>query len=198
MLENLFTSRVRVRLLTLFFTHPTETYYIRQIARLTGETYNNVRKELQNLTKLGLIKAERRANSLYYQANINHFLFSELKSIILKTEGVGDLLRKTLERLGQIRVAFIYGSTAKGNELALSDVDLMVIGDVNLDVLDNVVDRIEEKIGRSVNYTLFSIEEWRQRVAQRQSFVTDVLNHEKIFLIGDQSDLSTLITGSPD
>jgi len=78
MLERLFTSRVRVRLLTLFLTHPTEAFYIRQIARLTGETYNNVRQELQNLAQLGLILSERRANATYYRANVEHFLFPEL------------------------------------------------------------------------------------------------------------------------
>ena len=80
MLEKLFTSRVRVRLLTLFLTHPTEALYIRQIARLTGETYNNVRQELQNLAQLGLILRERRANATYYWANVEHFLFPELIS----------------------------------------------------------------------------------------------------------------------
>jgi predicted transcriptional regulator len=80
MLEKLFTSRVRVRLLTLFLTHPTEALYIRQIARLTGETYNNVRQELQNLAQLGLILSERRANATYYWANVEHFLFPELIS----------------------------------------------------------------------------------------------------------------------
>ena len=85
MLERLFTSRVRVRLLTLFVTHPTEPFYIRQISRITGETYNNVRLELRNLSELGLIQEERRANAIYYKANGEHFLFPELKLLILKT-----------------------------------------------------------------------------------------------------------------
>ena len=111
MLERLFTSRVRVRLLTLFLIHPTEAFYIRQIARLTGETYNNVRQELQNLAQIGLILSERRANATYYWANVEHFLFPELKRIILKTEALGDRLREALSTLGDIRVAFIYGGS---------------------------------------------------------------------------------------
>jgi len=198
MLERLFTSRVRVRLLTLFLTHPTETFYIRQIARLTGETYNNVRQELQNLDELGLILSERRANATYYRANVEHFLFSELKRLILKTEAAGDRLREALSTLGDIRVAFIYGSTARGTELASSDIDLMVIGNVGLEALDGVIDRIEEEIGRTVNYTLFGVEEWQERVTQGHSFVADVLTHEKIFLIGDEDDLSALGTGGTD
>ena len=198
MLERLFTSRVRVRLLTLFLTHPTEAFYIRQIARLTGETYNNVRQELQNLAQLGLILSERRANATYYQTNVEHFLFPELKRIILKTEAVGDRLRQALAALGNVRVTFIYGSTARGTEVASSDIDLMVIGEVDLDALDGTIDSIEEELGRTVNYTLFSAGEWQERVAQGHSFVTDVLTHEKIFLIGDENDLSALGTGRTD
>jgi len=99
-LEKLFTSKVRVRLLTLFISRPAEAFYIRQIARLTGETYNNVRQELQNLAQLGLTLSECRANAIYYRANVEHFLFPELKRIILKTEAVGDRLREALTALG--------------------------------------------------------------------------------------------------
>ena len=198
MLERLFTSRVRVRLLTLFLTHLTEAFYIRQIARLTGETYNNVRQELQNLAQLGLLLSERRANATYYRANVEHFLFPELKRLILKTEAVGDTLREALSALADVRVAFIYGSTARGTEMASSDIDLMVVGNVDLDALDGAIDRIEEEIGRTVNYTLFEVEEWQERVTQGHSFVTDVLTHEKVFLIGDEDDLSALGTGGTD
>jgi predicted nucleotidyltransferase len=198
MLERLFTSRVRVRLLILFLTHPGEAFYIRQIVRLTGETYNNVRQELQNLAQLGLILSERRANATYYQANVQHLLFPELKRIVLKTEAVGDRLREALTGLRDIRVAFIYGSTAKGTESPSSDVDLMVIGEVDLDALDRAIDSIEEEIGRTVNYTLFRVEEWQKRVAQGHSFLTDVLTHDKIFVIGDEDELSALGTGRAD
>jgi len=198
MLEKLLTSRVRVRLLTLFLTHPGEAFYIRQIVRLTGETYNNVRQELKNLAQLGLILAERRANAAYYQANTDHFLFPELKRIILKTEAVGDRLREVLSSLGDIWVAFIYGSTAKGTEAPSSDIDLMIIGDVELSALDSAIDRIEEEIGRAVNYALFGVQEWQKRVAQGHSFLTDLLTHEKIFLIGDEDELSALGAGRAD
>jgi predicted nucleotidyltransferase/predicted transcriptional regulator with HTH domain len=196
MLESLFTSRVRVRLLTLFLTHPAEAFYIRQITRLTGETYNNVRQELQNLAQLGLILSERRANATYYRANVEHFLFPELKRIILKTEAVGDRLREALLTLGDIQVAFIYGSTARGTEVASSDIDLMVIGKVDLDALDRAIDSIEEELGRTVNYALFDVEEWRERVHQRHSFAVDVLTHKKVFLIGDEDDLPLGASGT--
>jgi len=195
MLERLFTSRVRVRLLTLFITHPSESFYIRQITRITGETYNNIRQELQNLAALGFIQGERQANALYYKVNTEHFLFPEIKILILKTEAVGDRLREALSRLGNIQVAFLYGSTAKGTDFPSSDIDLMVIGEVNLDVLDKMINTIEEEIGRTVNYTLFSAKEWQNRVKQRNSFVKDVLIHKKIFLLGDINDLSAIGKG---
>jgi predicted nucleotidyltransferase len=195
MLERLFTSRVRVRLLTLFITHPSESFYIRQITRITGETYNNIRQELQNLAALGFIQEERQANALYYKVNTEHFLFPEIKILILKTEAVGDRLREALSTLGNIQVAFLYGSTAKGTDFPSSDIDLMVIGEVNLDVLDKMINTIEEEIGRTVNYTLFSAKEWQNRVKQRNSFVKDVLIHKKIFLLGDINDLSAIGKG---
>jgi predicted nucleotidyltransferase len=195
MLERLFTSRVRVRLLTLFITHPSESFYIRQITRITGETYNNIRQELQNLAALGFIQEEWQANALYYKVNTEHFLFPEIKILILKTEAVGDRLREALSTLGNIQVAFLYGSTAKGTDFPSSDIDLMVIGEVNLDVLDKMINTIEEEIGRTVNYTLFSAKEWQNRVKQRNSFVKDVLIHKKIFLLGDINDLSAIGKG---
>jgi len=198
MLDRLFTSRVRVRLLTLFVTRPTEAFYIRQITRLTGETYNNVRQELQNLAELGLILGERRANAIYYRANPEHFLFPELKSIILKTEAIGDVLREKLATLGNVRLAFVYGSTAKGTELASSDIDLMLIGEVDLDELDRIVDQVEEELGRTVNYTVFDEREWRDRVAGAHSFAMDILTHEKVFLIGEEDDLSAIGAGGAD
>ena len=195
MLERLFTSRVRVRLLTLFITHPSESFYIRQITRITGETYNNIRQELQNLAALGFIQGERQANALYYKVNTEHFLFPEIKILILKTEAVGDRLREALSTLGNIQAAFLYGSTAKGTDFPSSDIDLMVIGEVNLDVLDKMINTIEEEFGRTVNYTLFSAKEWQNRVKQRNSFVKDVLIHKKIFLLGDINDLSAIGKG---
>jgi predicted nucleotidyltransferase len=104
-------------------------------------------------------------------------------------------LREALSTLGNIQVAFLYGSTAKGTDFPSSDIDLMVIGEVNLDVLDKMINTIEEEIGRTVNYTLFSAKEWQNRVKQRNSFVKDVLIHKKIFLLGDINDLSAVGKG---
>jgi len=198
MLERLFTSKVRVRLLTLFVTHPTEEYYIRQISRITGENYNNVRLELRNLAELGLILAARRANATYYRANTEHFLFPDLKNLVLKTTAVGDRLRDALSELDKVQAAFIYGSTARGTEVSSSDIDLMVIGKVDVDAVHQAIDRIENEIGRTVNYTLFSLEEWQERAAQGHSFVTDILRHDKVFLIGDEDVLSELTPSGTD
>ena len=195
MLERLFTSKVRVRLLTLFLTHPNEAYYIREITRITGATYNNVRLELQNLAELGLILSEHRANATYYRLNVDHFLITDLKNLILKTVAVGDRLREVFFELEGVQLVFIYGSTASGTDLSTSDIDLMIIGQVNLDTLDHTIDHIEEEIGRTVNYTVFSQEEWHERVTQEHSFVMDVLNRDKVFLIGDEGALSELETG---
>ena len=116
----------------------------------------------------------------------------------MKTEAIGDRLREALSTLGDIRVAFIYGSTAKGTEVTSSDIDLMVIGEIDLDTLDRTIDNVEDELGRTVNYTLFSAREWQERVTQENSFVVDILTHEKVFLIGDANDLSALGTSRTD
>ena len=195
MLTKLFTSRVRVRLLTLFLTHPAESFFVREISRLTGENFNNVRKELRNLAEVGLLLCERRANAMYYRANVEHFLFADLKRIVIKTEGMGNRLREALSPLSGIRVAFVYGSTAKGTELASSDIDLVAIGEVNQETLESTIDLIEEELGRPVNHTVFAPGEWGSRVAQRNAFVMDILDNPKVFLIGSENDLSELGSG---
>lgn len=90
MLENLFTSRVRVKLLTLFITHPEEAYYIRQASRLTGETYSNVHHELRNLATVGLLYSERRGSAIFYRANTEHCLFADLKGMVLKGQALSS------------------------------------------------------------------------------------------------------------
>lgn len=192
MLERLMTSRVRVKILTLLLVHPNETYYIRQISRLIAETYNNVRSELINLADLGIVLSEPKANATFYRANEKHFLYGELKRMILKTVAFGDAIAEALSELGDINVAFIYGSVAKNKETQSSDVDLLVIGNVEVDELDSVVSDIEEELCRDVNYTVFSKREWAEKVEQGQTFVNDVLSNPKVFLIGNEYALSAI------
>lgn len=132
MLQDLFSSRVRVRLLTHFFSHPDEQFYARNLTRQIGEHYNAVWQELNNLERIGLLLSEHNGNVKYYRLNPDFPIYEELRRIILKTSGLGQAVREALDRLGTVKWAFIYGSVAAGEEDFLSDVDLMLVGKVDL------------------------------------------------------------------
>ncbi len=131
----------------------------------------------------------RSANIRFYQVNQKHTLYPELKSIIFKTVGLADFLRDSLSKIGEIKVAFIYGSVAKNIEDAMSDIDLMVIGNVDMDSLNDAVSKAEDALGREINFTTFDAKEWRDKLKAKKAFVTDVYKGKKIFLIGNDDEL---------
>jgi len=188
-LDVLLTSSTRARLLTLFLTHPTEEYYLRELSRRTGQSLRAVQHELPRLERLGLLLVRRRGRQRLYRANEEHPLFPDLKRIVYKTAALGDVLREALAGVMGIEAAFVYGSVAKGRERSGSDVDLLVIGKPDPDLLHQAVRKAEETLGREVNLATMSPEEWRSRRASRDAFVAELLKSEKIFLIGDERAL---------
>lgn len=188
-LDELLTSGTRAKLLTLFLTHPTEEYYLRELSRRTGQSLRAVQHELPRLERLGLLIVHRRGRQKLYRANEKHPLFSELKRIVYKTAALGETLRQAIETVEGINVAFVYGSVAKGGERLGSDIDLLVIGRPDADLLHEAVRKAEDALGREVSLATMSPEEWRARRASNDAFVADLLKSEKIFLIGDERAL---------
>jgi predicted nucleotidyltransferase len=191
MLEALFSSRVRVRLLTIFLLNPDSRFHARALAKMIGAQYSAVWKELKNLEQAGLLIAESSANSKSYYVNSHFAILPELRSIILKTAGAGDLIRQELEDLGSIEAAFVYGSFAAGDVDRQSDIDLMLIGKVNLAHLAPIIARLEKNLSRAVNYTAYTSEEWREKQRKHEPFIENVLDSPKIMLIGDEDALRT-------
>ncbi|MDI6716700.1 MAG: nucleotidyltransferase domain-containing protein [Actinomycetota bacterium] len=189
MLSELITSKTRVKILTLFLTHPDERFYFKNLINRLDVPPTGLQSELKKFERIGLLLSKREGNIKFYWVNKNFPIYEELKSIILKTVGLADALREKLSEVGHIDFAFIYGSVAKNLEDARSDIDLMVIGDPDLDVLNDVVSAAEKVLRRDVNYTVFTPKEWKERVAKKDSFVMDVLNNKKIFLIGGEDEL---------
>jgi predicted nucleotidyltransferase len=189
MLQALFSSRVRVKLLTYFFSRPGERCYARELARSLGEHYNAIWEELGNLEQVGLLQSEYAGSARYYHLNLDFPLYPELKSMILKTTGLGETLRAALEQLGTVEAAFVYGSVASGKEDAFSDLDLMLIGEVNLPELAKVVAQLEKQVGRAINYIVFTAQELRQRLADGDPFAENVLTGSRVMLIGDEDGL---------
>ena len=188
-LDELLTSRTRGRLLTIFLTHPTEEFYLRELVRRAGLSLRAVQHELARLERIEIVQSRRQGQHKYYRANEQHPLFADLKRIVYKTTGLGDVLREALEPLKGIETAFVYGSVAKGDERPTSDVDLLLIGAPDADHLHEGIRKAEEALGREVSYVTMSAAEWRERRASRDAFVAEATRSPKIFLIGDERTL---------
>ena len=189
MLQKLFSSRVRVKLLNQFITSPEGRFYIRELERLTGEDYKSIVMELHNLESLGLLRSEKQGNLKYYSLDRNFFLYPELKNIIFKTVGVKGTLARELRKIKGIMYAFIYGSYAKGTEGPRSDIDLMVIGDVEVERLVGSLREPERSLQRKVNYVVFDLPEIQKRFKDKNDFVREVFEEEKVMLIGEEDEL---------
>jgi len=184
MLQKLFTSKTRVKLLTLFMMNPGREMYIREIARSTKENINAVRRELANLEEIGLLKSERKGNLKYYVANEKMPIYNELASIILKTEGVAKELKESLIEIS-VETVFIYGSFASGEATVNSDIDIFIIGEVDEDKLIIKIREIEKTLSREINYVFFTAKEFERKKKSKDPFVLNVLKEPKAMLIGD-------------
>jgi len=185
MLEHLITSKAKRRLLKLFITNPDSDFYTREIAKLTGESPNGVRRELAHLEKVGLVTSRREGNLKYYSLVKDFPFYPELKKIIYATVGLGDYLSAKFKEPRQIELAFIYGSVAKNGETAKSDIDLFIVGEIDESELHNLVSQVEADIRRSINYVLMSKDEFHKRLSEGESFVKRVMKEEKIVLQGN-------------
>lgn len=191
MIEKIFGSRIRAKILGWLFTHPEESFFVRQIATILQEDPTNLSREMSKLENLGILTSKKIGNTKHFQANPHCAFFRELKGLVLKTAGVAGQIKVALERLTGVQFAFIYGSYAKGEEKAHSDVDLMIIGDVDLNQLDPLASSLEKRLGREVNYLLFSQVEFQAKKRAKDGFLMDVLGEVKIMVIGNENELAS-------
>ncbi len=192
MLEKLFSSRARVDVLKLFLLNPDNSYYQRQISTITRKSIRGIQRELENLQKLSLIEKSIEGNRIYYKANRKCPIFEELKRIFFKSAGIAEVLKSSLKGK-RIKSAFIYGSYAKGQESLLSDIDLMVIGDISSKELSGILSDPKKELMREINYAVFPTREFINKVKKKEHFLNSVLNDKKIFIIGDENELKELI-----
>jgi predicted nucleotidyltransferase len=184
MLEYFITSKTKRNLLKLFLTNPEKSFYTREVAKLTGEPLNAVRRELGYLEKSGLLRARREGNRKYFEVVKDFPFFVELKKIIYSTVALGDYLRDRLNDSRLIEVAFIYGSVAKSEERKKSDIDLFVVGRIEEEELHSLISDIEGETGREINYTLMTKEEFVRRNKRNEPFIRRILKEDKMMLKG--------------
>lgn len=183
-------------ILGLLFSHPERAFYLREIARAAGTSPSSLQRELIALSEAGLIGREARGHQVYFRANSASPLFQELRGIVVKTFGVADVLRDALAPLAPaIRVAFIYGSLARGEARAESDVDVMVVGNPSFADVAGRLRSAEAALRRSVNPTVYPAVEFIEKSAAGDPFLATVLAEPKIFLTGDELELRHLTEG---
>ena len=183
-------GKTRRAVLAVLYGHPGEAFYLRELARATGVGLGSVQREVKKLTDAGVIRRTTRGRQVYYEANPDCPIFPELRSLMAKTAGMGDVLRSALGPLAEgVEAAFVYGSMASGEAGPGSDVDLMVVGDVDEMELHEAVGKAEEALGRTVNYTLLSKAEFRRRRREKGGFVSRVLRGPKIGIVGSVDEL---------
>jgi uncharacterized protein len=187
---NVLFGRTRSAVLALLYGHADQSFYTRQIAREAGASVGAVQRELGNLSRVGLVVRNSVGNQVFYQANRGAPVFAEMRALVNKTVGVFHALRSPLEALSKrIVVAFVYGSVARGEETATSDLDLMVVGDAKLDDVLSRLSEVEKTIGRPVNPTVYSVAEFKSKLVNGNHFLNAVLKGKKVFLLGDEDEL---------
>jgi predicted nucleotidyltransferase len=145
------------------------------------------------LQEIGLIEKSVQGNRVYYKANRKCPIFEELKGILFKSTAIAEVLKNDLIKSDAIKVAFIYGSYAKGDEGLLSDIDLLVIGGITSRVLSNLLSKPKRELGREINYAVFNMQEFKKRIRKKDHFLNTILKEKKIFIIGGEDELKKII-----
>lgn len=187
--------KVRQRVLGVLFGNVGKSFYANEVIALAQSGTGAVQRELVALAACGVLSATKIGNQKHYQANAASPVFEELRGLVLKTVGLADVLRAALAPLaGQIELAFVYGSVAKQQDTAQSDVDVLIVS-ASLGYADvfGALDGAASQLARKVNPTLYTPADLAKRVENDNAFVTKVLQQPKIWLIGDalKGDAST-------
>lgn len=192
-MSSILFGKTRRAVLSLLYGHSDESFYLRQIVRVTGAGLGPVQRELKQLTDVGIIHRSVQGRQVYYQANSTSPVFPELKGLITKTAGVAETLQSALAPIAdRISIALVYGSVARGEENHRSDVDLLIIGDVSFTEVVKALRSAQETLGREINPTVYPVDEFRSRITEEHYFIRDVLSGDRVFVIGDEHELKRL------
>lgn len=191
-LSEILSSKIRAEIFHLLFGIVENDLHMREIERRSGHAIGTIQTEFKKLLRLDLVIKRRDGNRVYYRANKDHPLYSDIHSIVLKTIGLTDIFRKVFEGHQEIQIAFIFGSIANHREKASSDVDLMVLGNIGLRQLSKLISGIPNKIGREINPHALSLEEFRKRKSNNDHFIAQVMKSPKIMIVGNKDELKAM------
>lgn len=189
-LSDIITSKVRVKMLELFYSNLTEMYHVRGIVREIGEEINAVRRELENLEKVGILKKEPRGNRIYYFVRLDYPCFGDLLSFVAKSTGLGRVIIDSRSKLGKISTVMFSGKFVRMKPRKKEeDVDILVVGEVVLPELAMIIRAFESKLEREINYTVMTREELDFRKKRRDPFLQGIMAGSRVMIIGDEEEL---------
>lgn len=191
-LENLFRSRAQVLILKLLFLNSSSEFHANDMARKTGLAPSTIAKEMPVIQNIGLALRRTQGNLVFYKINNQSVIYNELKRIFLKFEMLDEIISRNLPK-EKIKYALIYGSFAKGTESQSSDIDLLVIGDVNEDALLRSISKTERTIGREINYLLWKEEEFLERVEKKIPLIKEISKTSVMMIAGDEDEFKRLV-----
>ncbi|HKC05192.1 MAG TPA: hypothetical protein VKC54_04975 [Patescibacteria group bacterium] len=189
-LNDIITSKVRIKVLELFFSNSKELYHVRGIVREIGEEINAVRRELDKFEKDGILRKEPRGNRIYYSLRTEYPFFGDLSAMIAKTTGLGKQLVDNRNKIGKVSFVMFSGKLVRHKERKRDDdVDVLVVGDVVLPELAALIRAEESKRAKEINYTVMGREELDFRKKRRDPFLLGILAGSRVMIIGDEEDL---------
>jgi predicted nucleotidyltransferase len=192
-LASILFGETRQRVLGWLFLHPSEKFYLREIVRHTGGAHGAVQRELETLTRAGLLRRTVKGRQVYFEADTDSPIYPELSALLTKTGALVDVLRIGLEPVGaKILAAFVYGSAARGEMQSQSDIDLLIVGHVGFSEVVAALAQAQERLGREVNPTLYSPVEFIQRMQERNHFLLSLRTEKRLFVMGGDHELSGL------
>jgi predicted nucleotidyltransferase/predicted transcriptional regulator with HTH domain len=177
-------SEARQRLLAYYFTNPTARHHLRDLAQRLGIDPSNLSKELGRLERVGLFRSEVIGRQKYFQLNRQYPLFVEVRNIVAKTVGAVPLIAQSLKKIAGLEEGYLFGSFARNQQDAASDIDLLVIGAPRGEALAETVRKLERQLGREINYTVLTRKEFESRRARKDAFLENVWHNKRVSLLG--------------
>lgn len=189
MLNDIIISRVRVKLLQIFFSDPGQIIHVRELVRKSDEEINAVRRELAHMDKAGMVSKEQRANRLYYSFRKDYPLYFDLLYLVTKTTGLGAAILKNRNKLGKIKFAMLSGKFARNLPGSGEKVDLLIVGNIVIPEVAVLVREEELRRGREIFFTPMTEEEFEFRKKKKDPFISEILTSSRLMVIGDEEEL---------
>jgi len=186
MLKDLITSDVRVKILILFLSNPKDGLHVREITRRVGTEINAVRRELERFLKAGILKRESLGNRVYYRFRSDYPFESDLLSTFDKEYGLSSKILDNAKDLGKIVFGLLSLDFLRGREVSQGNIDLLIVGAVDLKFLRGIIEKYQEKIGREINYSVMAEDEFEFRKKRMDSFIIKVLSQSRVIFVGNE------------